>query len=113
MTRSAAALFLSIGSLLFALLPQPLLGQQSGAEVARAYREENGARIIREFAELLSMPNVASDSAGIYRNAVYIRDRLSRLGVESRLLELPGSPPVVYGRVTAPGATRTLGRYDH
>ncbi|MCK5650276.1 MAG: M20/M25/M40 family metallo-hydrolase, partial [Gemmatimonadetes bacterium] len=113
MSRSAAALLLSVAFLLLALLPQPSLGQQSGAGVARAYREENGARIIREFAELLSMPNVASDSAGIYRNAVYIRDRLSRLGVESRLLELPGAPPVVYGRVTVPGATRTLGLYVH
>ena len=113
MSRSAAALLLSVAFLLLALLPQPSSGQQSGAGVARAYREENGARIIREFAELLSMPNVASDSAGIYRNAVYIRDRLSRLGVESRLLEIPGTPPVVYGRMTVPGATRTLGLYVH
>ncbi len=113
MSRSAAALLLSVAFPLLALLPQPSLGQQSGAGAARAYREQNGARIIREFAALLSMPNVATDSAGIYRNAVYIRDRLSRLGVESRLLELPGAPPVVYGRVTVSGASRTLGLYVH
>ena len=113
MSRSAAALLLSVAFPLLALLPQPSLSQQSGAGAARAYREQNGARIIREFATLLSMPNVATDSAGIYRNAVYIRDRLSRLGVESRLLELPEAPPVVYGRVTVPGASRTLGLYVH
>jgi len=94
-------------------VPGPLLARQSGAEVARAYRDTHGARILREYSELLSIPNVASDSAGIWRNAGYIRDELARRGVESRLLTLPGANPIVFGRIQVPGATRTLGLYVH
>ncbi len=89
------------------------LSAQTGAEAARAYREANGPRILRDFARLLSLPNVASDSAGIRRNAEYIRDRLRERGVEARILTLPRAPPVVFGRLAVPGATRTLAIYAH
>jgi acetylornithine deacetylase/succinyl-diaminopimelate desuccinylase-like protein len=59
------------------------------------------------------MPNVASDSAGILRNAEYIRDALEARGVDARLLTLPGANPIVSGVLRVPGATRTLGLYVH
>jgi acetylornithine deacetylase/succinyl-diaminopimelate desuccinylase-like protein len=94
--------------------PGPALAaQQSGADVARTFRDANGPRILRDYAELLSIPNVASDSVGIWRNAEYIRDELGERGVEARLLTLPGANPIVYGELQVPGATRTLGLYVH
>jgi acetylornithine deacetylase/succinyl-diaminopimelate desuccinylase-like protein len=90
-----------------------LSAQQTGGEVARAFREANGPRILSEYAEFLSIPNVASDSVGIWRNATYIRDRLAERGVGSRLLTLPGANPIVFGEIRIPGATRTLGLYVH
>ena len=95
------------------VLVPSLVAQQSGAEVARDFRDANGPRILREYAELLSMPNVASDSAGIWKNAEYIRDALVERGVEARLLTLPRANPIVYGELMVPGATRTLGLYVH
>lgn len=89
------------------------LSGQSAMEVVRQYREDHGPAIIRNFAELLSIPNVASDSVGILRNAEYIRDRLMERGVEAELISLPGTPPVVLGELRIPGATRTLGIYVH
>ena len=86
---------------------------QSGADVARAYREAHEAALLRDFAELLKYPNVARDSVDIRRAAAYIRDRLRTVGVSSELLELPGAPPLVYGTLNVPGATRTLGLYIH
>ncbi|MFV2007305.1 MAG: M20/M25/M40 family metallo-hydrolase, partial [Longimicrobiales bacterium] len=77
------------------------------------YREAHGPAIIRNFAELLAIPNNASDSVGIRRNAEYIRSELERRGVKAELLELPGVPPIVYGELLVPGATRTLGIYIH
>jgi acetylornithine deacetylase/succinyl-diaminopimelate desuccinylase-like protein/endonuclease/exonuclease/phosphatase family metal-dependent hydrolase len=90
-------------------------GDPDPIEVARAYRDEHGPRILREFAELLAIPNVASDSVGIRRNADHLVERLAAHGVQAELLTLPGTgaPPIVYGRLDVPGATRTLGIYVH
>ena len=86
---------------------------QTGIDVARAYRQQNGAAIIRDFATLLSYPNRARDSGDIQRVAIYIRDQLRSLGVTSELLKVEGAPPIVYGALKSPGATRTLGIYVH
>jgi acetylornithine deacetylase/succinyl-diaminopimelate desuccinylase-like protein len=87
--------------------------RQSPVDVARAYREAHGAQILDDFRRLLAMPNVASDSIAINRNAAYIRDALTELGVQAELLRVPGAPPIVYGELAVPGATRTLGVYVH
>lgn len=92
---------------------EPGTGQVSGGEVARAFRDQHGPRILRDYAELLSIPNVASDSVGIWANAEYIRDALANRGVQARLLTLPGANPIVFGRLDVPGAQRTLGLYVH
>lgn len=90
-----------------------LSAQQPASEAVRVFRETHGPRILREYADLLAIPNVRSDSAGIWRNAELIRDELSRRGVEARLLTLPGANPIVFGQLRVPGATRTLGLYVH
>ncbi|MEJ2541088.1 MAG: M20/M25/M40 family metallo-hydrolase [Gemmatimonadota bacterium] len=89
------------------------LPAQSPAEVARTFREANEAVILRDFAELLSYPNVASDAEGIRRTADFIVARLEAAGVDAELLEVGDAPPVVYGELRVPGATRTLGIYVH
>lgn len=95
------------------LVPAAVAAQSSGRDVARAYREAHGPAIIRDFARLLAIPNNASDSVGIHRNAEYIRSQLERRGVAAELLKIPGVPPIVYGELLVPGATRTLGIYVH
>ncbi|MGH9510064.1 MAG: M20/M25/M40 family metallo-hydrolase, partial [Terriglobales bacterium] len=79
----------------------------------RAYRIQHQAEILRSYADLLAIPNWASDSANIRRNAEYIAGLLRARGVETRLLEHLGTPPVVYGELRAPGATRTIVVYVH
>ena len=85
---------------------------QSGSDVARAYREAHEASIVRDFAELLTYPNRAF-TPEIREAALYIRDRLREVGVESELLEIEGGSPLVFGELRVPGATRTLGIYVH
>ena len=89
------------------------LAAQSGPDLVTRYREANGPRILRDFATLLTYPNRARDTADIERAAGYIRDQLLAAGVKAELLRLDGAPPIVYGMVTVPGATRTLGLYVH
>ncbi len=99
--------------LVLLLSPAVAFTQADGLGIARAHRERHGARIIREYAELLAIPNVASDSVGIWRNAEFLRDALADRAVRSELLTLPGAPPIVYGELRVPGASRTLGLYVH
>ncbi len=82
-------------------------------EAARSYRTMHGAEILADFATLLAIPNVGSDSAGIHRNADFIKAAFEKRGVRIELLKLPGAPPLLYGEIDTPGATRTLGIYVH
>jgi acetylornithine deacetylase/succinyl-diaminopimelate desuccinylase-like protein len=86
---------------------------EDGLGAARMFRRANEASILRDFAELLAIPNVASDSENIVRNAELIRSRLEQRGVAAELWTLPGAPPVVFGALDVPAAERTLGIYVH
>src|SRR4029453_5383217 len=71
------------------------------------------AAILREYVELLSLPNLASDDAGIPRNPPHTVKMLERRGVKARLLDGAGGPPPVFGELSAPGARRTVLFYAH
>ncbi|MGB5817578.1 MAG: M20/M25/M40 family metallo-hydrolase [Thermoanaerobaculia bacterium] len=86
---------------------------EDGLAAARMFRQANEASILGDFAELLSIPNVASDRENILRNAELIRSRLEQRGVAAELWALTGAPPVVFGALDVPGAERTLGIYVH
>jgi acetylornithine deacetylase/succinyl-diaminopimelate desuccinylase-like protein len=94
-----------------------LLGSRGGAEElresVRAWRRANEVQVLRELAAFLAIPNLASDTANIRRNAEAASALLARRGVATRLLESPGSPPAVYGELIVPGARRTLMVYAH
>ena len=108
-----------LSALLSLTLGAAVLGAQSDPIViardsARAYRVRNEAAIVGEFAILLSIPNLATDSAQITRNADTLVAMLVRRGFKNaRKLTVPGGPPAVYGELSAPGATRTLVLYAH
>jgi acetylornithine deacetylase/succinyl-diaminopimelate desuccinylase-like protein len=91
----------------------PLHAQTDGLAIARAYRQDHAVRILADFAELLAIPNVASDSAGIRNNADYIAQRLRARGVTTEVFAVPGASPLVYGELRIPGASRSLGLYAH
>ena len=79
----------------------------------RTYVDAHQAQILHEFTELLSIPNVAADRGSILRNAEAIQKMMARRGISSRLLQTPAAPPVVFGEIVTPGATRTLIFYAH
>jgi acetylornithine deacetylase/succinyl-diaminopimelate desuccinylase-like protein len=79
----------------------------------RAWREAREGAILRDFARLLAIPNVAADTAGLRRNADTIIAWLTRRGFAARRLEAPPSVPAVYGELRTPGATRTVVFYAH
>lgn len=90
-------------------LPTHTVAQQPSV---RAYRQAHEIEIINEFAEWLSLPNVASDTANIRRNATRLIEMMQRRGITARLLEGNG-PPAVFGEIKTPGAARTVAIYAH
>ena len=79
----------------------------------RDYRMDNEDRIVRELAEFLSIPNVASDTPNIQKNAERLVEMLEARGIETHLLPITGRGPVVFGKLIAPEATRTVIFYAH
>jgi acetylornithine deacetylase/succinyl-diaminopimelate desuccinylase-like protein len=83
------------------------------AAIARQWRVQNEQAIVDGFAQLLSIPNVASDTVNIRRNADYISTLFASRDFAVRLLEVAGSPPAVLAERTTPGAATTLMIYVH
>lgn len=80
---------------------------------AREWRIAHEREILREFAALLTLPNLASDQENIEHNAAAIVAMLESRDVAARVLQLDGAPPIVIGDLPAPGATRTVAFYAH
>jgi acetylornithine deacetylase/succinyl-diaminopimelate desuccinylase-like protein len=99
--------------LFLALLSFAAYGQSPPAQAARRWREAHERAILSEFIDLLSLPNIARDSSAIRKNAAAVSGILERRGVKTRLLEVPGAPPAVFGEIDTPGATRTVIFYAH
>jgi acetylornithine deacetylase/succinyl-diaminopimelate desuccinylase-like protein len=98
------------------LLIATSLPAQDAARVrsaVEAYKQANDVQILRELADLLAIPNLATDSINIRRNARQIVQMLERRGARAQLLETPGAPPAVFGELRTPGATRTVVFYAH
>lgn len=88
-------------------------GAESPVEAARQWRQGHEKEILREFTDLLAIPNTASDPTDRLKNAQVLVAALERRHVAARLLSIPGAPPVVYGEIQTPGAKRTIVFYAH
>ena len=94
------------------LILTPALAQ-TPAQAANQYTTANRSPLVQSFSSFLSIPNVAADPDGLHRNAGLLIHELQRRSIDARLLEIPGAPPVVYGRIDTPGATHTIVFYAH
>jgi acetylornithine deacetylase/succinyl-diaminopimelate desuccinylase-like protein len=101
----------SLIALLFSL--SAIAGPHDAARHARDWRMDNEQLIVDRFSELLRIPNVASDSVNIRRNAVHISGMLEEAGMAASILELAGGNPAVYAERLVPGAEKTVLIYVH
>jgi acetylornithine deacetylase/succinyl-diaminopimelate desuccinylase-like protein len=86
---------------------------QQVRDAVHEYRQKNEAQIVRDYARLLAVPNVANDAPNIRANASLIMELLQQRGFRTRTLAVPGAPPAVYGELNTPGARHTLLWYAH
>src|ERR1700737_4065571 len=107
-------------AILFLVCTSSCLAQKRAAipaaqvvEEVRNYRVANEDRIIRDLAEFLAIPNVASDTTNIQKNAARLVEMLEARGIETHLLPITGRGPVVFGKLVTPEAKRTVIFYAH
>ena len=108
--KKLLALFACIG-----LTLSTLSAQTNVTNSVREFRQTNEHRLFNEFIEMLKMPNVASDTPNIRKNANYLLAEMQKRGLKPRLLEAADKkvPPAVYGEWTTPGVTKTVIFYAH
>jgi acetylornithine deacetylase/succinyl-diaminopimelate desuccinylase-like protein len=82
-------------------------------EEVHSYRLANEDRIIRELREFLSIPNLASDTLNMEKNAARLKGMLEARGIETHLLSIEGRGPVVFGKLEIENAKRTVIFYAH
>jgi acetylornithine deacetylase/succinyl-diaminopimelate desuccinylase-like protein len=92
---------------------RPRIAAEQVAQQVREYRLGHEDRIVRELTEFLAIPNVASDTASIQKNAARLMEMLEARGVETHLLPIAGRGPVVFGKLATPEAKRTVIFYAH
>lgn len=82
----------------------------------RKYSQQHADSIINEYVRFLSLPNIASDTQNIRKNADFIMDMMNKQGIKNVQLltaTTAGVPPAVYGEILHPGAKQTLIFYAH
>ena len=102
--------------LLTLLIGQFISAQSPGVLKIRKYVNSNAGKIISEFSEFLSLPNVASDPVGQQKNIAFIMSMMNKRGIQKVQLlsaSTAGVPPAVYGEAIVPGAKLTLIFYAH
>jgi len=93
-----------------------LTAQIPDLEKIRIYREKNESSVYNEFISFLKIPNVATDTLNIRKNADFLLQLMKLKGIDHVLLLEANNenvPPVVYGEVNVPGATKTIIFYAH
>ena len=88
-------------------------GLGASAQTVREWRVAHEQQILDGFVNLLAMPNVAADPAGLRKNADALVEMLRARHVAAQLLTMPNVPPVVFGEIKTPGAKRTIVLYAH
>lgn len=97
-----------------------LIAMQSAAapagkavDAARKHHRANQQQILAELTDFLAIPNVASDTPNIEKNAAAIVEMFAKRGIVAKLLRVEGAPPLVIADVPRKGAMRTIAFYAH
>ena len=88
-------------------------GQGAVYTAVGAHLRLHEREILGELVDLLTIPNLATDGVNIEKNAGRLEAMLRARGITTKRLEVEGAPPVVFGELRAPGATRTVVFYAH
>ncbi len=97
------------------LFTYQIVAAQTANEKVQKYCAQHQGEMIKEYFNLLSLPNHALDKVNINKNTIFIESMLKKRGIPTKLLEsyTKGTPKAIYGEVMVPGATQTIIFYAH
>lgn len=101
--------------LVFALAGVLACGAAEAADLAAidTWRAAHQAAILNQLDELVRLKSVAADPAGMAATASRLEALLKARGFTTAQWSASGSPPLVFGSLTVPGARRTVVFYAH
>ena len=91
-------------------------GERSGDQIrdaVRLYRAQHEVEIVRDLAELVALPNIATNLDDMEINAARLMKMLENRRFEVELLRAAGGPPVVFGQRLIENADLTAVFYAH
>ncbi|MCC6245382.1 MAG: M20/M25/M40 family metallo-hydrolase [Gemmatimonadaceae bacterium] len=114
MSSSRLAALITAAALFTFARPASIDAQPALRPQIDTWRKANERPILDEAFALLAIPNVASDSSDIARNAAFLTSAFAKRGVTLTALRAPsGGSPAMYGELRTRGATRTVVFYAH
>jgi acetylornithine deacetylase/succinyl-diaminopimelate desuccinylase-like protein len=112
--KSRVSILLTVASFVCSFIASA--EEPAGVEVREAvqkYISENEIKIVRELADLVALPNIASDLADMEKNAAHLTDLLEARQFKVKLLRAEGGPPLVCGQRLSSEAGLTVVFYAH
>ena len=82
-------------------------------DATRAYIAQHRQEIMREFEDFLAIPNLATDTANIQKNADALASMLKKRGLEIQILKVENAPPAVLAVLPAVSGKHTVTFYAH
>lgn len=79
----------------------------------RSYIAQHRQEIMREFQDFLAIPNIATDTPNIQKNADALTRMLKKRGLEVQILKVEGAPPVVLAALPPLPDRHTVTFYAH
>jgi acetylornithine deacetylase/succinyl-diaminopimelate desuccinylase-like protein len=97
------------------LLIQLISFSQTAVQKVNQFVKANEKKLMDEYLQFVSIPNVTRDTLNILRNAAFIKSMMEQRGIKTELLDgtTAGVSPAVFGEVKVPGAKTTLAFYAH
>jgi len=83
------------------------------AEVLHEHIKTNQESYLESLIEFLKIKSISTKNTGMQECALFLMNYMKEIGISSRLLEVEGAFPVVYGELLNPEATKTLLIYGH
>jgi acetylornithine deacetylase/succinyl-diaminopimelate desuccinylase-like protein len=109
---AASALLAAAAVVTAATAATPLTAQQLDRATMVRLADEETPPGLHELMEILSIPNVAADTANIRRNAEWLQAAFEARGFDARILPTDGNP-LVWAERRWPGNDRTVLFYAH